>query len=46
MAAKKVVPVVLINFTHTVEDTLKYEILPLTLTDSLDGGGGLVFTIH
>ena len=31
MAAKKVVPVVLINFTHTVEGTLKYEILPLNI---------------
>ena len=31
MAAKNVVPVVLKNFTHTVLDTLKYEILPLTI---------------
>ena len=31
MAAKKIVPVVLINFTHTVLDTLKYEILPLNI---------------
>ena len=38
MAAKKVVPVVLINFTHTVYDTLKYEIVPLNIdccTDDL-----------
>ena len=31
MATKKVVPVVLIHFTHTVEDTLKYEILQLNI---------------
>ena len=44
MAAKKVVHVVLKNFTHTVEDTLKYEILQLNM-DCCTDDFSLMWTI-
>ena len=46
MAAKKVVPVVLINFTKTVEDILNYEILPLNIDCCTDDFSLMWYILH